>query len=160
MPHTIGKYTVAYDRSAKLWQTMNGSLIATFPPGQEGKTQAVDRAIHEANPALHQHLHRLIDRYPDLTSRAYKAAAMLINDSIQNAAPGVPTALVDVRSQSQPDTSYTIQKRECLVCPCDDYQEVYADRVPSIWVQGTEQKMCKHILTLLFATKLGYVEVS
>lgn len=79
MTTIIAEATAAYNQHTKRWDVLNGKLIATFPPGPEGKRMAQLEAMEINRPDLAALVHRVASNSqdPKALNMALKAAQIL-----------------------------------------------------------------------------------
>ena len=145
---------VIYNRSKRVWEVLNYSdddrVIATFPPGPEGKWKALECQIGLANPQALKLARRCYHRYPQLTSRVLKAAQMVSWGEIEPNGKGWW-----VGSQSDDRVNYVVERNGNgdLECTCIDFLKgIETQEKGAPWVNG--KPFCKHILAVLMQTKL------
>ncbi|HET6446900.1 MAG TPA: hypothetical protein VFI27_20225 [candidate division Zixibacteria bacterium] len=141
---------VQYERSIKQYQVTNPITgdIEYFPNGNAGKRIAMRRAVFFQDPRLHRFVVDLVERYPQVESRAWRAAELLLQGGVKNS-EGEALAIV-ASSTAYGDYLITARTGQ-IVCDCLDYMDGNA---PYIGQSG--QRLCKHILALQFTRRLAY----
>jgi hypothetical protein len=104
------KTHIRYDRSAKQWQAVNGT-VTSHPT----KKEALLKALANDHPRLAEVVTSLIRLHGDaITARAIKAAQLITHNRVFDGM---------VRSQTQPDTYYKIRfdgAPRSYKCDCPD----------------------------------------
>lgn len=143
----IAGMVVRYDRSGAEWLVeQDGRIVERLPPGAAGKEAAIEEAIHQAIPDLHQMARYMALKNPVLRTRIWKAAQLVANGHVLPARPGnLVNEVGQVISESDEATLYSIQHRDVYLCGCEDYQFEQAPRLGSTG----DQKYCKHVLAFV-----------
>ncbi len=141
----IAGMVVRYDRSGAEWLVeQDGRIVERLPPGAAGKEAAIEEAIHQATPDLHQMARYMALKNPVLRTRVWKAAQLVANGHVLPPRPGnLVNEVGQVISETDEAIVYSIQHRDAYICGCDDYQFEQAPRLAS------EQKYCKHVLAFV-----------
>jgi hypothetical protein len=142
---------VEYERSERQYRVMdpNTGEVETFPNGYKGRREAMRRAVYFQNPRLHRIVIELTQRWPQLESRAWRAAELVLRGSVTEAAGS--EVLATVTSSNEYGEYLLADRNQIIVCDCLDYLDGNA---PYIGPAG--QRMCKHILALQFNRRLRY----
>ena len=148
----IGEVSIYYQRQERQWVVENGRVLATFDRGKVGQEAAKLEAVRHENGELYSLIRQVATKQPILSSRATKAAVLIINGHVHPPRSGNQiNEVAQVKSQTGVD-SYSIQYRNTFVCGCDDFQ---FGKAPDT---GRGQRFCKHILALLLAKRLCLVD--
>ncbi len=127
--------TPTYNRKTKKYEvTIQGTLVEF-----DDKPAAQKFLIAAANPELFTAIKKLIERWPMLESRAWKAAMLYLSNSVV-----AHKAFVSVRSQADPSTTYQVT---AVSCNCADHDN-YAPTGPG------HNSWCKHMIAAAFHHKL------
>ena len=140
-----------YQRQKRMYQVVDpdSGEIEQYPSGTKGRQQALRRAVYFQNARLHNLVTQLIERYPLLESRAWRASTLVLNDAVNDVRDGAVLATVTGNSEYGP---YLIQSRQgLLTCECLDYVDGGA---PYLGSNG--QRVCKHILAMQFIQRLQF----
>jgi len=140
-----------YERSEKAYQVIDPDTgtIESFPSGYIGRRNAMRRAVYFQNARLHRIVTDLVHQWPQIESRAWRAAELVLRGSVRQ--PADRGALANVTSSNEYG-DYLIATRDgTLVCDCIDYLDGNA---PYIGPSG--QRICKHILATQFARRMEY----
>ncbi|MCA9958312.1 MAG: hypothetical protein KC443_04730 [Anaerolineales bacterium] len=149
MSQIIGSVEVTYNRQEKIWQAQNGQVLAVHPAGKEGKKAAIIAAIAHEQPQLAALAEAAAARWPELSSRLWKAAVNVVNGRMlpgQNQYVGEVARFESLTTddiwvlQWFPDTG------PC--CSCPDHEEARAPIGPG------GHRYCNHALTYLLHHKL------
>lgn len=132
--------TVTYNRSIRVYQVPHPDTgeIAEFPAGC--KAEAERWAIAAANPRLARIVRdEVLARHPYLESRAWKAAAYLLEDRV-TPAPDDPLYFAYVTGNGN---TYALRHEDDLMsCTCSDYAGFGA---PLVAENG--QRLCCHLIS-------------
>jgi hypothetical protein len=141
---------VQYERSIQQYQVVNPITgdIEHFPKGYAGKREAMRRVVYFQDPRLHRFVVELVERYPQVESRAWRAAELVLSDGVRNSDG---EALASVASSTTYGDYLIVARDGYIVCDCLDYMDGNA---PYIGRNG--QRLCKHILALQFTRRLSY----
>lgn len=142
---------VSYRREEKQYHVVDPRTgdVEAFPAGQEGRRDAMRRAVYFSHPRLFRIVTQLVEHHPALEARAWRAAELVIRGAVRK--PADPEALASVAS-SNAYGAYHVKVRDGLVlCDCLDYMDGGA---PFVGERG--QRLCKHILAYEFTRRLEY----
>lgn len=133
---------VIYNRAARCYEVASGDQTLTFPAGVDGRREAFQTAVALENPALHRLAVQMASDHPQLASRIWRAAEIVLSGGVaaQNGVFVVP-------SQSSEYGAYTVQMGAdgLQTCDCEDFQGATA-----VYIEGSDQPFCKHILAAQF----------
>lgn len=133
---------VNYNRAARCYEVANGDQTLTFPAGTDGRREAFQTAVQLENPTLYRMVAEMASNHPQLASRIWRAAEIVLMDGVT-----FQDGIGLVASQSSEYGDYTVQFIDGLyACDCQDFQGATA-----VYMEGNEQPFCKHILAYHFA---------
>lgn len=149
MSQIIGSIEVAYNRKEKIWQAQNGQVIASHPPGKEGKKAAIVAAVAYENPKLAALAGAAATRWPELSSRIWKAAVNIVNGRLQPSQNQYVGEVARFESLATDDV-WVLQwfPNTGPCCSCPDHDEAKAPIGPK------GHRYCNHALTYLLHNKL------
>lgn len=132
------------------WLVRSGDQTVEFEGSHTGWVQAHRLILALDYPQLVELVKRLITKHdlPGLEERVWRAADIVASGQVTFQPADRNNNVGCVRSQSGNDV-YTIQKRERLLCLCEDYQ---SQRAPML---STGQRLCKHVLAFCLAYELA-----
>ena len=138
---------ISYQRSAREYHVIDtdtGEIVETFPAGM--KDLATRHAISYADPRLARIIKQeILINHPYLESRAWKAAAYVVEDKVTPMPNGPYLAVVEGKDL------YQITRADGLThCNCFDYVGFGA---PLVGTNG--QRVCKHILATQLVNRLA-----
>jgi hypothetical protein len=138
---------IAYDRSRREYVVATGDKTAVFPAGATGKRQATRLAVFVAEPALYELASKLSKKQPHLETRAWAAAAYVVDGRVDLDASHGRLATVDGNSHYG---AYSITHDDDgrMACDCVDWLGCTAPLVES------GARYCKHIIAYVFAARL------
>ena len=140
--------TIAYNRSVRAYQVTRPDTgeIVEFPSGCKGEAELF--AIRTANPRLARIVtDEVLARHPYLQARAWKAAALVIDDKV-HPAPDDPLYFAYVMGEN--DTYALGHDDGLMTCTCTDYTGFTA---PVVSENG--QRLCKHLISWSLFQRLG-----
>jgi hypothetical protein len=114
--------------------------ISKAGPGYRRRKCTYTRNGKPPETKLVKLVHKVIDRWPDLETRAYRAAELVRRGRVTRSADGS----FNVKSQSNPRGSYRVDS-EAGTCTCPDYPKA---------PQVNGRPMCKHRMAVLMLLKL------
>lgn len=141
---------VTYQRDERLYQVMDpeSGVIETFPSGNQGRRDAMRCAVQFQSPRLYRIVTELVQRYPVLESRAWRAAELALNGSVKSVDEDGLLATV---TGSDEYGDYLVKSRNGFIqCDCIDFTDGNAP-----YVGPTAQRFCKHILAVQFTRRLA-----
>lgn len=141
---------VTYQRDERQYQVVDPDtgVVETFPSGNLGRRDAMRCAVQFQSPRLYRIVTELVQRYPLLESRAWRAAELSLNSAVQLMdEDGVLAAVTG----SDEYGDYLVKSRNGLIqCDCLDYADGNAP-----YIGPTAQRFCKHILATQFVRRLA-----
>lgn len=139
-----------YQRDERRYQVIDTEtgVVEYFPPGYQGRRDALHCAIQFQSPRLHRFVIELIQRYPLLESRAWRAAELVLNGAVKVMdGDGV---LASITGSSEYGDYLVKSRNGYIQCDCIDYADGNAP-----YIGPTAQRFCKHILAVQFARRLS-----
>jgi hypothetical protein len=142
--------TIQRDEKSGRWLVCHDNKTVEFDGNHAGRVQANRFALAIDRPELVELVKRLIAKHNPLglEDRAWRAADIIASGQVTMQPADCHNNVGRVRSQSGNDV-YTIQKRETLLCLCEDYQSQRAPMLPNT------QRLCKHVLAFCLAYELA-----
>ena len=142
---------VEYEKSKKQYQVVDpvSGKVEIFPSGYAGRREAKRRAVYFQNSRLYRLVVELVERWPQIESRAWRAAELVVNGSVKD--PKDDLSLAIVASSSDYGDYLLAERKGHIVCDCLDYMDGNA---PYLGQSG--KKVCKHILALQLSNRLSY----
>ena len=142
---------VSYQRENRQYEVLNPETgeIESFPAGHSGRREAMRQAVHFSHPRLYRIVIEMVQRWPQLEARSWRAANMVIRGAVKR--PADDEALASVTSSNEYGDYLVKERGELIICDCLDYMEGGA---PLINESG--QRLCKHILATQFTSRLQY----
>jgi hypothetical protein len=140
-----------YERVERQYEVFdpNTGEVETFPRGRHGRRNAMRRAVHFQNPRLHRIVTKLVQRSPQLESRAWRGAELLLGGAVKE--PYSQEALASVTGSSEYGDYLVASRNGMIICDCLDYMEGNAP-----YYNQNGQRLCKHILAVQFTRRLQY----
>lgn len=120
-----------------------------FPAGPDDRRNAYLLAIWSQDPALHTLADNLAGYYPELETRAWKAAGIVIDGKLNPAENGHVAASVEGSSEWGANNITAIDGELC--CDCPDWTGLTAPVLP------TGLRLCKHFFAHLIAVNADHV---
>ena len=132
-----------YDRSEKSWTvTDREGQVHRFGSGGRAKQEAHRAAVAILRPTLHRMVTNTIERHPDLASRAWKAAQIVLDGDIEIVHDGIHVATVQSQSSI---AEYRVNAVSGLLhCTCPDVG----------YTLPAGHTMCKHSMAYVYARKI------
>lgn len=152
MSHIIGTVQVRYNQLWKQWEARNGQLLDAFPAGKEGEQAAIRAAIQHERPELAELAAKGAARWPELASRFWSAAALIINGRLHPSRHEYANEAARVQSSDGREWWIVQASPNSIVCSCPDHAHGRAPIGPARGNQH-QQRYCKHILAWVMATK-------
>ena len=142
--------TIQRDEKSGKWLVRHDNQTGEFEGNHAGRVQANRFALSVDHPELVELVKRLIAKHelPGLEERAWRAADIVASGQVTMQPADRNNNVGRVCSQSGNDV-YTIQKREMLLCLCEDYQSQQAPML------STGQRLCKHVLAFCLVYELA-----
>jgi len=142
---------VSYQRENRQYEVLNPNTgeIESFPAGHSGRRDAMRQAVHFSHPRLYRIVIEMVQRWPQLEARAWRAANLVIRGAVKK--PADDEALASVTSSNEYGDYLVKDRGGLIICDCLDYMEGGA---PLINESG--QRLCKHILATQFTSRLKY----
>lgn len=140
---------VEYERSEGQYRVSNPITGEEefFPSGYRGRREALHRAVYFQNARLHRLVTQLVKKWPQVESRAWRAAELVIQGAVKE--PPNSQALFAVTSSTEYGDYLIASRKGLIICDCMDYMDGNA---PYLGERG--QRICKHILAAQFARLL------
>lgn len=143
--------TVIYNRTSRKWEVYRkGSVVASFPAGEDGHYAALEHQIALGDGGILPPIQHAMKRYPELRGRLIKGAQLLIDghiarlggDYLIRSQNGNGTYLVEINANGD------------WQCQCQDFEwGLISNNGGAPW-QGGGPK-CKHILAVMLLIKLS-----
>lgn len=141
---------VQYQRDERQYQVIDPETgaIEYFPPGNQGRRDAMRCAVQFQSPRLFRIVTELVQRYPLLESRAWRAAELALNGAVKMMdEDGILAAVTG----SDEYGDYLVKSYNGLIrCDCIDFADGNAP-----YIGPTEQRFCKHILAMQLTRRLA-----
>lgn len=152
----MNKSTLTYNRSLMQWELadQSGSILAIYPPGNEGQQAAQVDQLKVDDPDLHAAAFYLaadlFRGHPELQKRVWRAADIVKNGDVRppfqvgEQPHTVARVKSDSKSGPQAKYHYVVTRSPAnrrYACGCFDYESGAAPKIEG-------QKLCKHILAV------------
>jgi hypothetical protein len=140
-----------YERSERQYKVLDPDTgeVEIFPYGRDGRRNAMHRAVYFQDARMHRIVTELVQRSPQLESRAWRAAELVIRGAVNEAIDG--EALSSVTGSSEYGDYLVASRNGIVVCDCPDYMEGNAP-----YFSQNGQRLCKHILATQLTQRLQY----
>jgi hypothetical protein len=142
---------VSYEREVRQYQVLDPDTgeIESFPAGQGGRRDAMRRAVDFSHPRLYRIVIEMVQRWPQLEARAWRAANLVIRGEVKR--PPDDEALASVASSNEYGDYLVKARGGLIICDCLDYMEGGAP-----FISESGQRLCKHILATQLTSRLQY----
>lgn len=137
-----------YNRGRRVYELTGVDM--SFPAGDAGRALAFRTAIHLFAPELHEVVSEVVERYPEMERRAWKAANCVLSGGVRLVPDLNRADILALVDASDGMGGYAVRHYEGggLCCECEDFVGFGAP----LAVNG--QRYCYHLLAYRFFVKL------